>query len=150
MTRAPNSDSANSADPSADPLSTTMVSNSTPVCRASDSRQARKKSFRFQFTTTTVINRLCYPKQEHAAFFVRYLWDLARTLISRLAPLSPPNRRLVLRPRDSVLWRHPSLPLNAAPRAAAVKERFHVEEQNLPVTCDIEVEHGLLRRRDRK
>src|ERR1035437_9892303 len=41
---------------------------------------------------------------------------------------------LVLRPRDSVLWRNTSLKLNAAPRAATVKERFHVEEQNLPVT----------------
>ena len=55
----PNSRSAISADPSVEPLSTTMVSKSTPACRASDARQARNNSLRFQFTTTTVINRLC-------------------------------------------------------------------------------------------
>ncbi len=59
ITRPPNSRSAISAEPSVEPLSTTMVSNSTPVCRASDARQARRSSFRFQFTTTTEINRLC-------------------------------------------------------------------------------------------
>ena len=30
-----------------------------PACRASEVRQARKSCFRFQFTTTTEINRLC-------------------------------------------------------------------------------------------
>ena len=59
ITRPPNSRSAISAEPSVEPLSTTMVSNSTPVCRSSDARQARSSSLRFQFTTTTEINRLC-------------------------------------------------------------------------------------------
>ena len=59
ITRAPNSASASSAEPSVDPLSTTMVSKSTPVCPASDRRQARNSSLRFQFTIMTEINRPC-------------------------------------------------------------------------------------------
>src|SRR5450755_708828 len=49
-----------SADPSLEPLSTTMVSKSTFLWRASEPRHARNSSFRFQFTTTTEINCLCY------------------------------------------------------------------------------------------
>src|SRR5674476_1119948 len=49
-----------SADPSLDPLSTTMVSKSTFFWRASEIRHARNSCFRFQFTTTTEINCLCY------------------------------------------------------------------------------------------
>src|SRR5450432_1842364 len=60
ITRAPNSPAARSAEPSVEPLSTTIVSDSTPVCRASDARHARKSSFRFQLTTTTDTKRLCY------------------------------------------------------------------------------------------
>ena len=59
ITRTPNSASAMSAEPSSEPLSTTMASNATSPCRRSESRQARSNSLRFQFTTTTEINRLC-------------------------------------------------------------------------------------------
>ena len=43
-----------------------MVSNATSIWRSTDDRQARSNSFRFQFTATTEINRLCY--QARAAF----------------------------------------------------------------------------------
>ena len=60
ITRAPNSVRPYRPNRRVEPLSTTMVSNSTPVCRATEARQARSRLCRFQLTITTEINRLCY------------------------------------------------------------------------------------------
>src|SRR5581483_7390617 len=56
-----NSASTISAEPSPDPLSTTITSNGARVrCAASESKHARKRSRRFQFTTTTEMLPLRY------------------------------------------------------------------------------------------
>ena len=44
---------AASADPSVEPLSTTMTSNLTPSCAPSDRRHSSRRERRFQLTTTT-------------------------------------------------------------------------------------------------